>query len=392
MSRLATLATRVAEAVDHAPALASRLADAGLSAADIAGPNALDRLPVLTKTRLMEMQAANPPFAGFLSVPRGEIAQIYVSPGPIYEPVLKGHESHGFERMFEAGGLGPGDVALNTWSCHLVPAGLVFDAAARATGAAVVPSGPGQTERQVKLISGLGVTAFLGSTAYFEKVAETYAQAHGDTNGHWSIRRAFLGGEPGDWMGKRRKLEEAHGVTTHGCYGTADLGLVGYEDGGPGYLCHEERLVQICDPATGAPLPGNTPGQVVVTTLARGWPMIRFGTGDLARALEIGPDGFVVRMSGIEGRVGDGVKVREIFLYASQATAIAAALGTGVHARIRITRVGGRDSITLDLSGPRQPDEMVHDAFRRITRLRPDRLCWHDTLTQPGQVEDARDF
>lgn len=392
MNRLDTLASRVGEAVVHAPALAARLAEAGLRPDDLARPDALDSLPVLAKTDLMRRQADEPPFAGYLGVPASEVAHVYASPGPIFEPVLSGHGAHGFERMFRSAGLGPGDVALNTWSYHLVPAGLVFDAAVRATGATVVPSGPGQTELQVQLIERLGVTAFLGSTAYFETVAEAWTATHGATLDRWPLRRAFLGGEPGDWMAKRRRLESAHGITTHGCYGTADLGLVGYEAAGPGYLCHEERLVQVCDPATGAPLPVGAPGQVVVTTLARGWPMIRFGTGDLARALDLGPDGFVARMSGIEGRVGDGVKVREIFLYAPHAEALAKALGPAVDVRIRITREGTRDCIALDLSGPPRPQEQVAEAFRSITRLRPDRVRWHDTLTQTSPLEDARDF
>lgn len=392
MSRLDTLAVRATSAVLHAPALAQRLKDAGLAPADLARPGALDQLPVLAKTRLMALQAIDPPFAGYLGVPPKDVAHVYASPGPIFEPVLKGHEAHGFDRMFHASGLGPGDVALNTWSYHLVPAGLVFDAAARATGATIVPSGPGQTELQVELIARLGVTAFLGSTAYFETVAAAYAVAHGKTSGHWPLRHAFLGGEPGDWMAKRRRLEDAYGIRTHGCYGTADLGLVGYEDTGAGYLCHEDRLVQICDPATDEPLPVGIPGQVVVTTLSPGWPMIRFGTGDLARALELGSDGFTTRMSGIEGRVGDGVKVREIFLYASQVARLAADLGPGVTGCIRITRQSGRDHIALDLSGPPCADETVTETFRRITRLHPDRVRWLETLTQTHPLEDARDF
>lgn len=392
MSRLTTLSTRVAEAVAHAPALAARLDKAGLAPSDLAKPGMLDRLPVLSKSSLIALQAADPPFAGFLGVPMEEVAHVHVSPGPILEPVLRGQAAHGFDRMFRAAGLGPGDIALNTWSYHLVPAGLAFDESARATGATVVPSGPGQTDLQVQLIDRLGVTAFLGSTAYFEKVAEAFAATYGGTRGRWTLTRAFLGGEPGDWMAKRRRLEQAHGIPTHGCYGTADLGLVGYEDDEPGYLCHEDRLVQICDPDTGAPRPAGEVGEVVVTTLARGWPMIRFGTGDLSRALEIGQDGFVARMSGVEGRVGDGVKVREIFLYSVHARALADALGDDVSASIVVRRDEGRDCIAVDLSGPRCPDDRVQEAFRGITRLRADDIRWHDALPRAVPLEDTRDF
>jgi len=393
MERLTTLAQVTAEAIGQAPALAARLTAAGIAARDLARAGVLDTLPILQKTDLIAQQAANPPFAGYLSVPLDEVAHVFASPGPVFEPVLRGHGAHGFDLMFQAGGLGSGDVALNTWSYHLVPAGLIFDTGARATGATVIPSGPGQTELQVTLIEKLGVTAFLGSTAYFEKVAEVYAATYGSTKGRWPIKRAFLGGEPGDWMGKRARLEAEHGINTYGAYGTADLGLVGYEeDGQSGYLCHPYRLVQICDPATGAPLPIGVEGQIVVTTLARGWPMMRFGTGDLAQALALSEDGFVSRMSGVTGRVGDGVKVREIFLYASHATALAQSLGSGVEASFRVWREDGVDRITIELSGTARPDAEVRDIFHRLTRLRVDYIRRQKRLTNPGLLEDSRVF
>ncbi len=390
--RLALLARRTSEACRRAPALAARLSAAGLAPDDLARPGGLDRLPVLKKEELIALQAADPPFAGFLACGMEEVAQVFASPGPIFEPLLRGQEAYGFDAMFRAAGLGPGDLALNAWSYHLVPAGLVFGAGAQAVGAAVIPSGPGQTELQVQLIATAGVTAFLGSTAYFETVAAAYAATHGGTKGRWSLTRAFLGGEPGDWMGKRRRLEGAHGITTHGCYGTADLGLVGYEVAGlPGYATHPERLVQICDPAGGSPLPAGEAGEVVVSTLARGWPMVRFGTGDLARALEMAGDGFVARMSGIEGRVGAGVKVKEIFLYPVQARHLAERLGAS-EARIRITRAGGRDRIAIELTGTPVAEDAVREAFFALARLKPDRIDWVRRFTIETALEDARDF
>lgn len=392
--RLELLANRVAEAVGHAPALADRLAAAGLAPADLARPGALDRLPVLAKSELVARQEADPPFGGFLGCDLAEAGHVFVSPGPIFEPVA-GDGAMGMEAMFAAAGIGRGDVALNTWSYHLVPAGLLFDRGLRAVGATVIPSGPGQTELQCRLIATMGVTAFLGSTAYFETVATAYAQAHGATAGHWRLAHAFLGGEPGDWAGKRARLEAEHGLKTHGCYATADLGLVGHEDGGPGYVIHPERLVQICDPASGAPLPAGEAGEVVVSTLARGWPMLRLGTGDLARALALGEDGFVARMGPVEGRCGAGVKVREIFLYPHHADALAARLGPGAQARIAIARTAGRDAITLEVAGTQAKDAAIAEAFRALTRLRPDRirrLGGAGDFTIESRLADARDF
>ena len=55
-----------ADAVAHAPALRRRFAEASLAPHDLTSAAALDRLPVLKKERLMELQKQDPPFAGFL--------------------------------------------------------------------------------------------------------------------------------------------------------------------------------------------------------------------------------------------------------------------------------------------------------------------------------------
>lgn len=392
--RLARLAECAAEAATFAPAFARRLHEAAVSAAELGEPEALNRLPVLKKEALLEMQAADPPFGGFLACTLDDVAHIFASPGPIFEPVLKGDGTgNGFDMWFQAGGLGCGDVALNTWSYHLVPAGLLFDQGARSVGAAVIPSGPGQTDLQVQLIATMGVTAFLGSTAYFETVAAAYAERYGATKGHWKITRAFLGGEPGDWVGKRRRLEQEHGIVTHGCYGTADLGLVGYEEAGqPGYATHPERLVQICDPATGEPLPTGEPGEVVVSTLMRGWPMIRFGTGDLARALSHDEDGFAIRIGPIEGRVGAAVKVREIFVYPAHLSGLSNRLPEMDEARMRVTRAGNRDHIRIEFRGGEIQEEKVKEVFVGLTRLKADEIARVAAFTIDRAIEDDRTF
>src|SRR3546814_10191559 len=100
---------------------------------------------------------------------------------------------------------------------------------------------------------------------------------------------------------------------------TADFGLIGFErDDQEGYKIHPDRIVQICDPISGDPLPVGEPGEIVVTTLRPGWPLIRFGTGDVAIARALHGDGSVAHISMLQGRVGQSVKAREIFIYPRQ--------------------------------------------------------------------------
>ena len=377
--RFARLRRVYAAAEARAPALARRFAEAGLRAGDIADEAALNRLPVLKKERLLELQAAEPPFGGFLSCSMEELGHIYVSPGPIFEPSPAADRGgHAMDAMFASAGVGPGDLALNTWAYHLVPAGLLFDRGLRARRVTVVPAGTGNTELQAELLVVLKPTIFLGSTAFFATLIGQLRNAGRSIPRDWSLRHAFLGGEFGDWSAKRRALEEEFRIKTWSCYGTADFGLIGYEiDGKPGYRIHEDRYVQICDPATGVQVPAGEAGEIVVTTLTPGWPLIRFGTGDLGRATTLYPDGGAEWIASIEGRVGAARKIREIFVYPDHLRILADRIEGLAEARLRVRREGHRDWITVELlaaPGCEVDLDAVADCFRTLTRLRADQL------------------
>jgi phenylacetate-CoA ligase len=369
------------EAVALAPALRARFEAAGLSPGQLQSVEDLNRLAVLKKERLMELQQLQPPFAGYLACRPDEIGHIYVSPGPIFEPSLASDISgHGMDLMFAAAGIGPGDIVLNTWSYHLVPAGLLFDRGARAVGATVIPGGTGASELQAEIMLKLGVTAYVGSTAFFMTLIERLeAMGHALPDG-WQLRHAFISGELGDWAAKRRYLEQRYALSTWSCYGTADFGLIGFERRGEaGYLIHSDRYVQICDPGTGAPVAPGEPGEIVVTTLTQGWPMIRFGTGDVSVAIETFADGGASRIAPLQGRVGAAVKVREIFIYPAHVESLVRQIDGLQRAALSITRAGSRDEVTALIGifpgadAPRIESEL-RQAFSAITRLRLDHV------------------
>jgi phenylacetate-CoA ligase len=379
--RFAKMREVYTEAAALAPALRARFEAAGFSPDRLHAVEDLNRLAVLKKERLMELQQLQPPFAGYLACRPEEIGHIYVSPGPIFEPSLVSDASgHGMDLMFAAAGIGPGDLVLNTWSYHLVPAGLLFDRGARAVGATVIPGGTGASELQAEIMLKLGITAFVGSTAFFVTLIERLEAMGRVLPQDWKLRHAFIGGEFGDWAAKRRQLEQRYGVSTWSCYGTADFGLIGFERRGEsGYRIHGDRYVQICDPETGVPVAQGEPGEIVVTTLARGWPMIRFGTGDVAVALEAFPDGGVSRITPLQGRVGTAVKVREIFIYPAHVESLVRQIDGLERAAFSVTRAGSRDEVTgLVVLAPGADIERVEtelrQAFPAITRLRLDHV------------------
>ena len=377
------IASAYAAAADKAPGLKARFQAAGFDPAAVRCLDDLTRLPVLKKEDLLTLQRQNPPFGGFLAADPAGLARIYVSPGPIFEPALAGGGGHGLDLLFRNAGVGAGDRVLNTWSYHLVPAGLLFDEAAHAVGATVIPGGVGNSELQAQVIVEAGVTAICASTAFFLTLADAVIKTYG--RDAWQVKTAFLGGEMGDWMARRRRIEAEYGVTTWAAYATADLGLVACEDGGEGYVTHPDRVVQICDPLTGQPLPEGETGEVVVTMRDAGWPMIRFGTGDSARALEQAADGRVLRLSALQGRVGAALKVREIFVYPRAVEEVVIAAAGVSAAQAVVSRRNERDHLLLRLVAGPGADRATAEAaalaaFATQARIRADAVEFVETL------------
>ncbi len=381
--RLGALRAAQQHAFERAPAIREIYERARMTPQDIRSAADLARLPVTSKDALLERQRRAPPFGGFLTVDEAAIQRIFVSPGPIYEPQLvDDQDGHGFAHCFQRAGLGPQDRVLNTWSYHLVPAGVLLDQGIAATGATVVPCGPGGAEQQAQLILELGITCICASTAFFLTLIRTRENMGHALPCAWKLKSAFLGGEMGDWMGKRRALESRYGIKIFSAYATGDFGLIGYEEADEeGYTVQPERLVQICDPQTGVPLPLGETGEIVVTTMNRGWPLVRFGTGDVASGRAASADGFVSHINLLEGRVGQGVKAREIFIYPRNVEEVLAQVPPIQRAQVVVTSQQHRETITL--RGVLNPggeaamaEKALHEIFKQRTRLKLDAIEW----------------
>jgi len=390
------IARAYANAAQVASGLKARFDKAGFDPSKVSSLADIARLPVMKKEELLTLQRANPPFGGFLAVDPKDVSRIYVSPGPIFEPSLPGVGGHGLDLLFRSAGITNADIILNTWAYHLVPAGLLFDEAAQVVGATVVPGGTGNRELQAQIIRETGVTSICASTAFFLALADTVIETYG--RDVWTVKSAFLGGEMGDWMAKRRRIESDYGVKTWAAYATADLGLVGYEDGGDGYLVHPDRIVQICDPESGAPLADGETGEIVVTACQADWPMIRFGTGDSAYALESGADGRVTRLSAIQGRVGAAVKVREIFVYPRAIEEVVIATPGVSTAQAVVTRENDRDTLRLQVvlensADKRAVEVAAKEAFQINARIRADEVEFIDKLPEGAElIVDRKDM
>ena len=364
----------VALAWDRAPGVRRRMEAARLGPKDLGSLESLSRLPVIKKGAMPDLQKADPPFGGFCTVPMKQIRRIFVSPGPIYEPL--GPEVGGwhFEAGLYAGGFRPGDVVLNTFAYHLTPAAHMVDEALNLIGCTAIPTGVGNTDTQVGIAKAVGATGFVGTPSFLMTVLK---RAEEMGAGRLPFQVAQVGAEALP-ESLRRTFEEQHGIMTRQGFGTADLGLVAYECvEKSGMHLVDEAIVQVCDPQSGEPLSNGQIGELVATVNHHTYPMIRFGTGDLT-VIDDGrcPCGRTsARMLGWRGRADEVTKVRGMFIHPRQVDETAAKGGGAARAQAVVTREGHDDVLTLRVElapgkDPAAAATTLTSAIREIMKLR----------------------
>lgn len=367
-----------------------RLVEAGLGTG-VTGLADLDALGVLSKDELPALQGSLPPLGGLIA-DGASVVRLFASPGPIYEPQLAGPDPWKWAPALEACGIGAGDVVLNCFGYHLSPAGAMFDEACQEVGAVVVPGGVGGAEVQAQVIADLGVTAYIGLPSYLAALIGTF-DGLGVGPQRWGVTKALVTAEP--LPDALRAQLNARVPVVLMAYGTAEAGLIGYEAAPvDGLSVPDEIYVQICDPATGRPVPPGEPGEVVVSTLHPDYPLIRFGTGDVSRwALGAGGG---LRLAGVLGRVGAAVKVRGMFVHPHQARDVVSSLqDVGVvAARFVVEQSGGKDVLRLEVVASAGSDaaaisEQVVLRARELLRVRPE-VSFVDALADDAVLVDTR--
>ncbi|WP_238364863.1 phenylacetate--CoA ligase family protein [Mesobacterium pallidum] len=332
---------------------------------------ALARLPVLRKSSLVEAQGKSAPFGGFTTLSAAGFAHVFQSPGPIYEPGGAGTDWWRLGRFAHACGIGPGDIVQNCFGYHLTPAGMMFENAARAVGATVLPAGTGQTELQARAAHDIGVTAYAGTPDYLKIILDK-AEEMG-----LPLRFTKAAVSGGALFPSLRQEYADRGITCRQCYATADLGNVAYEsDAMEGMIVDEGVIVEIVTPGTSDPVAEGEVGEVVVTSLNPDYPLIRFATGDMSAALAgQSPCGRTnMRIKGWMGRADQTTKIKGMFVRPEQVAALVARHPEIDRARV----VAGRDD---------QMDTMLVRIETSATNAAPFEASVAEVLKLRGAVE-----
>ncbi|WP_120495912.1 phenylacetate--CoA ligase family protein [Kiloniella sp. EL199] len=369
--QLQKLQSCLLDAKEKAPFYGDTLA--GVDPEKITSIADLASLPVVRKSDLIEMQSSASPFGGLGQVSTGEMARLFLSPGPIVEPQGIDGDIWRVARALHAVGLRKGGVAHNCFAYHFTPAGIMFDFAARTLECAVFPGGVGQTEGQVQAINRFQADTYMGTPDFLKIILEKADTLETPIS---SIKRALVTGGP--LFPDLRRYYEGRNIYIRQCYATADIGLIAYESESlEGMILDEDVIVEIVRPGTGDLVTEGEVGEVVVTSFNPNYPLIRFATGDLS-ALMPGQSSCGRtnrRIKGWMGRADQTTKVRGMFIHPEQVARIVEKYAEVVKARLEVSENAGRDSMSLQcevVTGCDQDElqERLEGTIRAECRLR----------------------
>jgi phenylacetate-CoA ligase len=398
MARLPQLVARAKAAAGWSRILSN------INAADINSRAALATLPVTRKSELHDLQKRQPPFGGLNTTPVGQLARVFMSPGPIFDPEGRGKDWWRFARPMYAAGVRPGGLLQNCFSYHFTPAAFMVEGGAARIGCAVIPAGSGQTEMQVQAISELRPDTYVGTPSFLKIIIEKAQEMGADIS---SIKQAMLGAEA--LPESLRAWFTAHGVPLAlQMYASADIGSIAYETSSagvrvPGMVLDEDVILEIVRPGSGDPVPEGEIGEVVVTVFNPDYPLIRFATGDLSAILAGGdasPCGRTnTRIQGWMGRADQTTKVRAMFVHPSQVHEVTRRHPQIVKARLVVSGSMAQDVMTLhcEVADPTDAGAgaaAIVESIRELTKLRGEvRFVAIGSLPSDGKViDDARDY
>lgn len=267
----------------------SRFEAAGIDPATFRGLEDIGKLPFMSKTDFREQYPL-----GMCCVPKTELKEMHMSSGSTGTPVVMPYTaadlaqwSECMARCYVMAGANPGDVCQITPGFGLFNGGFGFYHGARAAGLFVVPTGSGNTARQIRLARDFG-TRVLGSVvSYSLRIMEVMDEMKVTLP---SLKIGIFGAESfSDEM--KRRIHDGLGIDAFDIYGMTETGGVGTLGQDCPEHCglhqwEDQYIIEIVDPRTGKALPDGEVGEVVATSLTReALPVVRFRTGDLSRVV-----------------------------------------------------------------------------------------------------------
>ena len=296
----------------------------GLDLSKIDSEEAFETLPFTWKGDLREVYPL-----GLMAVPEEQIVRIHSSSGTTGVPVIIPYTRQDiadwallFERCYRTAGVTNLDRVQITPGYGLWTAGIGFQLGAERLGAMTIPMGPGNTEKQLKMMIDMQSTVLCATASYALLLAEEIGRQGLKERIH--LKKCILGSERCSER-MRDKIISLLGVELYDIYGMTEIygpgiGISCRENCGM-HIWDDYLYLEIIDPKTCELLPEGEWGELVITTLRKeGAPLIRFRTHDLTRLLpgECKCGLPYPRIDTIRDRTDDMVKIKGVNIFPSQ--------------------------------------------------------------------------
>lgn len=309
----------------RSPFYARRLAECGVTAEDIHGPEDIVKLPLTTKDDLR----AEYPY-GLLACDHADLVRLHASSGTTGAPTAVVYTRADLDewarlmaRCMYAVGMRPHHVFQNMSGYGLFTGGLGIHYGAERLGCLTIPAGAGNTKRQIKLITDFKVDALHIIPSYALYFGSVLKREHISPE-QFSPHIALIGAEP-HTDEVRRRIEADLGLKAYNSYGLSEMNGPGVafectEQNGM-HLWEDAYILEVLDPLSGEPVADGQLGELVLTTLTRqGMPILRYRTRDLSRILPGDcPCGRTHRrIDRIAGRTDDMLIIKGVNIYPMQ--------------------------------------------------------------------------
>ena len=310
--------------------------DLGIIPENVRSLGDLTRLPFTIRD---DMQL-NYPY-GMFAVPLREVVRIHSSSGTTSKPLVVGYTRHDIRiwanlvaRLLISAGVTHDDVVQIAFRYGLFTGAFGIHYGAEAIGASVIPTGTGNTDKQIMIMQDYKTTALVCTPSYALVLADRMERLGMEPKG-MSLRVGVFGGEP--WSEKMRNMiEDRLAITATDNYGLSEVigpGIAGECSCKCGLHIFEDAFIpEIIDPHTGSVLPPGQEGELVLTTITKeAFPIIRYRTGDVT-SLDFSKCACgrtLVRMKRTMRRTDDMLIVKGVNIFPSQIREIICAVSEG---------------------------------------------------------------
>ena len=324
---------------------------------DIKKLDDIQKLPFTTKNDLRH----NAPF-GFMATSLDNCIELHASSGTTGTPVTVCYTKNDLDvwsevmaRCLSMSGLSKKDVFQNPIPYGTFTGAFGFHYGAQKIGALVVPSGMGQSERQIKLMQYYGTTFLSGVASYAMRLSQLAIDMGIDLK-QLKVKNGLFGAETFS-SGLKKKLMEIWDLDVHDVYGLTEMC-------GPGvstdcdqhnglHLWEDHFLVECLDPKTLEPVGLEEEGELVITTLTKeGMPLLRYRTRDIGKlydekVCECGRTH--IKHTPIKGRSDDMLIIRGTNIYPGQIESVLMKnKSLGGNWRMILQTEGNVDNLTVE--------------------------------------------